>query len=305
MKKLKKIVKNEDGQALVFFALLLVVLLGVAALVVDVGMMRVTKVEMQTAADAAALAGAQDLLNGGDAEGTAVYYAEKNGAENTMLPEQEDPTKIEVVCTKNVNYTFARILGFEKKEVSARAVADISSVKSASGVVPLGVESQTLEYGETYVLKENAGAGSYHGNFNCLALGGQGAKVFGKNLKFGYDGILTIGDKIDTEPGNMAGKTAEGLSYRIEQDPTATFETVKKGSARICVVPVVNTLEVNGRKEVTIVGFAVFFLESSGKTGNGNNAEAFINGKFMEMVIGNSTGGAVTSYGAYKVKLIE
>ena len=44
-------------------ALLLGVLLGFAALVVDVGMMYTEKAKLQNAADAAALAGAQNLPN--------------------------------------------------------------------------------------------------------------------------------------------------------------------------------------------------------------------------------------------------
>ena len=58
MKLLKKIVKHEDGQVLVIVALLMVVLVGFAALLIDVGAMYLTKTNMQNAADAAALAGA-------------------------------------------------------------------------------------------------------------------------------------------------------------------------------------------------------------------------------------------------------
>lgn len=297
---------EEKGQAMVLIALLTTVLLGITALTVDMGYLQWQKRQIQNTADASALAGAQDLQN---AEDAAQRYAELNGVPDTDIsvnPTNIDPTKCEVVCTKNVQYTFARVLGFNDATLEARAVAAVRPVKSYSGAVPLGVEKQTFEYGKTYVLKKNAGAGQYHGNFGCLALGDKrGANVYGDYLKYGYNGWLEIGDKVDTEPGNMAGDTSAGLNYRINQDPTATFDTVEKGSARIVVVPVVNTMDVNGRKEVTVVGFAVFFLESSGTTGKGNNAEAYINGKFMEMALGNSVGGGDTSYGAYKVQLTE
>lgn len=306
---MKKLVTNEDGQVMILFALVLVVLMGFAALTVDVGSMTLTKTKLQTAADAAALAGAQDLKNA-NYDNTVISYAKLNGVPETDIsvnPTNTDPMKLEVVCTRNVKHTFARVLGFTDTTLMARAVVSVSAVKSVSGAVPLGLEDQTLVYGETYLLKENAGAGQYHGNFGGLALGGNGANNFRNNFKYGYDGVLTVGEKVDTEPGNMAGPTIDGINYRISQDPAATFETVQKGSARICVVPVVDTMDVNGRKEVTIVGFAVFFLESvvNEGHGNGNNAEAAVYGKFMEMMVGNSTGGAETSYGAYKLQLIE
>jgi Flp pilus assembly protein TadG len=55
------ILLNEKGVVLVYVAILLVVFLGIAALAVDVGYVMVSKNELQTAADAAALAGARQL----------------------------------------------------------------------------------------------------------------------------------------------------------------------------------------------------------------------------------------------------
>ena len=54
-------VRREDGQTLVLFALVLVVLVGISALVVDVGLKYSTERRYQAITDAAALAGAQEL----------------------------------------------------------------------------------------------------------------------------------------------------------------------------------------------------------------------------------------------------
>ena len=90
---------------------------------------------MQNAADAGALAGAQDLPDAGNAVSKAKDFAELNGAEKSnttaTTPYGGDATKIEVVCTKNVQYSFARVLGFTDADVSARAVAQ--KTKGASG----------------------------------------------------------------------------------------------------------------------------------------------------------------------------
>lgn len=124
---LNQTMKKEEGQVLVLFALMLVVLLGIAALVIDAGMLHLTKSKMQIAADAAALAGAQDLPNSTSAINTAKDFSELNGAAKittfVTTPYKGDSYKIEVVCTKNVQYSFARVLGLSDADVSARAVA--------------------------------------------------------------------------------------------------------------------------------------------------------------------------------------
>lgn len=124
-----KLLKDESGQALVLVALLMVVLLGFAALVIDVGSLYITKANLQNAADAAALAGAKDLGTSNDATATAKNYAKMNGCENTAVnPTNTNPTKIEVICTKTVPRIFAVFLSNKDTDVSARAVAQKSGI---------------------------------------------------------------------------------------------------------------------------------------------------------------------------------
>lgn len=123
----KKLIRDENGQSLVLVALLLVVLMGIIALVIDLGLMQSAKAKMQNAADAAALAGAQDLPNIAKAINTAENFARLNGVSDGNItattPYKDDPAMIKVVCTKNVPYSFARILEFTSVNVSAQAVA--------------------------------------------------------------------------------------------------------------------------------------------------------------------------------------
>lgn len=158
MKKIIKLVKNEDGQALILVTLLMVVLLGFAALVVDLGTLYVTKAKLQNAADAAALAGAQDLPTASTAENTAITYAGKNGVKSssgdtvtTTAPYNSDSTKIEVVCTRTVKNYFVGVLGpkFATTDVSARAVAQKSQM--AIGALPfINMGDQYLKADGTY-----------------------------------------------------------------------------------------------------------------------------------------------------------
>ncbi|MEA4915778.1 MAG: pilus assembly protein TadG-related protein [Christensenella sp.] len=128
MRFINKWLKFEGGQSIILVAFTIAMLCGVAALVVDTSQVSVTQGQLQNAADAAALAAANDLPSASAASATADAYAEMNGvsAANTTAttPYKGNSNKVEVVCTKTVQYTFARILGFNSKVVTARAVAE-------------------------------------------------------------------------------------------------------------------------------------------------------------------------------------
>src|SRR5262245_23487041 len=74
--------RDERGQAIVLSVLALVALMGMCALVLDVGNWFRTKRRLQATSDAAALAGAQKLPGApGIAQGMALDYANKNGGD--------------------------------------------------------------------------------------------------------------------------------------------------------------------------------------------------------------------------------
>ena len=64
MKKIKSLLKNENGNMMVMFAISIVALLGAVAMVVDIGRLYHEKSILQNAVDAAALGGAQGLVIG-------------------------------------------------------------------------------------------------------------------------------------------------------------------------------------------------------------------------------------------------
>jgi Flp pilus assembly protein TadG len=309
--------KEESGQAIVMFAIGFVVLLGFTALAVDIGSVASEKSNLQNAADAAALAGAQELpANPEKAKLIASQYALANGKAGDQVVGTEvsgDDLIITVTIEREVNGYFSQFLGIDSNDVAAKATAKVTPnvtpqdmittttedsgdpVGGVSGVIPLGVEAITFNYGELYTLKEGGGNAIFDGNYGGLQLGKAGESNFETNIRDGYLGPLSVGDKIFTETGNMAAANSAILE-RISKDPTATFETVLPGSPRLVTIIVVETMEVNGHKEVTIVGFAVFFLESGDGKVNGHYQ---ITGRFKEMVVPNSTPGTGTDYGAH------
>lgn len=214
MKRLvKKFVRKEDGQTLILIALMMVVLLGFAALVIDVGRLYVAKREMQNAADAGALAGAQDLPDADAAKGTAVDYAkDKNGADSAVAvtPYKGEANKIEVTTTKNVSYTFARILGFTDTDVFARAVG----VKSGGGGFDswfFAEESIVIESNKLGSNKNDPVKVNIHSNGTIL--------IKGNNGKVYVDGSITAVGTLDitqiTGNGNFINGIAQGSSVNV------------------------------------------------------------------------------------------
>ena len=130
MEKGLKLIKNhERGQVLVIVALMIVGLIGLAALLLDGGMMQVTRREIQSVADASALAGGNLVPNQPDAaREIARDYVISNGLEDSNIvsiitPYEGDATKIEVILEQPASFTFGRIFTSSGSMISARAVA--------------------------------------------------------------------------------------------------------------------------------------------------------------------------------------
>lgn len=131
-----KLIKNESGQAMIIAALSMVVIFGFAALVIDIGRVSVEKRNLQNIADSAALGGAADLPSSDLAKVTAVNIANDSSVTaTTVSPYNGDNSKIQVTVSANVDYTFAKILGFTSKVVSVSAVAQ-KNVKWSGDALP-------------------------------------------------------------------------------------------------------------------------------------------------------------------------
>jgi len=301
---LKKLLREQKGAVIVITALMATAMMGFGALAVDIGNLYLNKTQLAKEADAAALAGAMDLPGDpSQAVVTAQSYAVMNGkaGDRVQASVNDDNSIVSVTISRTVPLFFANAFNqLSSSAVSATAKAANKVITGVNGAVPLGVEKQTLVYGQTYTLKEGGGDGS-NGNYGALGLGGSGASLYCYNLQQGYDGRLYVGQMVNTETGNMSGPTSSGLSYRLNQDPYATYETVQKDSPRIIVVPIIESFDVNGHKQVQIVGFAAFFLEGVGGSGNDN----YVTGKFLKMYDMGETDGAGTDYGLRNIRLIE
>ena len=137
---------SERGQSMVLTVIFMVVLLGFAALVVDVGGWYRTHRQMQSTADAAALAGAAKLVDGtGSASATALDFGNRNGggvaAADISFPATYSPgDTIDVTARKPEAGVFAKLFGLMSVDVRAHARALSMPPSQAKWVAPIGVD---------------------------------------------------------------------------------------------------------------------------------------------------------------------
>lgn len=151
--------KREEGQTLILLALGLIVLCGFLGLAIDVGQVRATKVKLESAADATALAGALEVNQCGDVSNcdemqTAVKTAlAENGLSGSVFvtqcssatgklilalnngpcalgtkdPNQGDAHYVETVLTYKQPTIFAAVFGIKSITISARSEAGLNN----------------------------------------------------------------------------------------------------------------------------------------------------------------------------------
>ncbi len=287
---------GAKGQTAVIFTLVLVTLLGATALGTDVAVMYANWSELQKAVDAAALAGANFLPNDpASAQSTATQYAEMNGlsqSEITATQVSPNDQQITVSASRVVPYFFGRVLGLTTQLISVSATAAIpyspSTIGGAYegtnsgggtttssytgqygtstgqyGLVPIGLDyNTTYTNGESMTLHDTqVGAG----NWGTVELGSPGGSTLRSNLANGYSGPISVGDWINTEPGQAIGPVDQGLTDRLnaaqQTDPSGTFSSHSSNDPRVLFLPLVNWESPNGRAAVQVMGFVAVWLD--------------------------------------------
>lgn len=147
-----KAITEERGQVIILLVVFMVVLLGMAAMVIDVGYAYYAHRSLQASADASALAGAQELPDPARAESVAHEYSAGTGGKNQRdnVPGVQttvttrclnavpgcDPVNAVVVTERaaRVPTIFAKVLGIDHFDVKVKATAC-----SPCGVKPLDI----------------------------------------------------------------------------------------------------------------------------------------------------------------------
>lgn len=251
---------DQRGQALVFIVVAMTVLLGMAALVLDVGSWFRADRHLQAAADAAALAGAQALPEDtGAASALAGAYVEKNGGpppdSMTFSGKLVANDTVTVTLSRSAPGFFSTVLGIDSVQVGAKASARAGNVSAARWVAPIVVSwkhpllpgggrcSPLPCFGEQTELKlvnlHKPGSGDAAGAFGLLNLRGDGSGSAGASevsdwMARGFDQYMKLG-KYWSVPSAMfnSSQFKDALAQRIGDEvlfPIFMPPIVKGGS---------------------------------------------------------------------------
>ncbi len=293
---------NEHGSVGILVMLMMVVILASTGAVIDVGVVLVNRTQLSNALDYAALAGAQELPdNVSDARAVATDYLIQNKVDpsDVTITIAPDGKSISIDGNRPVEYAFLRIAGLQGTTVNAQSKVVLGAVSSIKGGLrPFAIEDFPYAYGAEVVLKQGAGDG-YHGNYGVVALGGSGSSVYESNALYGYAGTVTIGDEIDTEPGNMANVSNQLQTYI--NGISDTFENHTRKSDKLWTVPLVDSLEENGRGTVVVTGFAQVYVETVQKKAG----KIEIMARFIKFVVNGDIDTSIVDRGTYGVKLVN
>ncbi len=236
------IIRKEDGAITIIVAILLVVIIGFSALVIDIGHLYQVRRQLQSAADAAALAAAQEIIKGGDelrVSTVADTYAKKNDFNQDLGTIRElemvypsEMTKFEaeyakVTVKKNVALFLAPIFSllasgnFTDRTIYAQAKAEVVFVTGGTGLVPWGVpivRARKVEAevnGITSELLKNTSTGRWEGSLILPNV----SNVKGYAVKLTYFNSQSTSDFPDGFPESLLPSAYIGIHNN--NDPIA------------------------------------------------------------------------------------
>ena len=222
--------RDESGQALALCVVALVALLGICAFVIDIGSAYLAQRTLQASADAAALAGAQEIPNVGTALAVAKQYDGRAGSKNNVeritgavasTAEAKCLAKgiacapanaVAVRQTARVQTSFARVLGIDHIDVEAHATAQITS-----GEVPWAIFAYDQSCGGL-VLKSNGDNIDVEGGIRSNG----SFEVNGKNVHAAYassGGPNACAPKVDGENIDFGGQPEPVFDTKLHPWP--------------------------------------------------------------------------------------
>ena len=291
--------RKSSGQTVVLVALMLPALLGAVALGTDVTVFYFNWVQLQKAADAGALAGANYLPdNPSQACTTANQLAQNNGVKASEIVSTgvaADNLSISIKLQRTVSYFLAKVLGLSNGIVTTAATAtpqfppstlnatmpgqvppggdnngangDTCADIGTCGLIPIGLDSNTIHSDGTQITLQQGQLGP--GNWDLLALGGVGGANLRTNIANGYNSMVSVGDWVTTEPGKKVGPVDQGFQDRLDKassvDFDSTFSSHLVNNPRVLILPVVDWQHPNGRSSVQVTSFASVWLETYSK----------------------------------------
>src|SRR5436190_9063812 len=303
--------RNQSGQALVLTVVFLVSMLGMSALVLDVGSWYRSKRNLQATADSAALAGAQALPDTpSSASGLAGQYAQKNASDlatadysvgSNIVPNDQ----ITVHITRPAPGFFAKLFGIDSVNVGATATAESEGMAQARYVAPITVRNTHPMlagpgcpcYGPDNETSIPLGKNGAPGSFAMLDLTGDstgttGASTLADWIVNGYDHYLPLGGYY-SDPGAKFNNSQilAALNQRVGTE---------------LLFPVYDTLTSGGSNATYhIIAWAAFHLESVETQGTGGSITGYFTDIVWDGVPATTPGGGGPNLGVHTVQLVD
>lgn len=235
--------REQVGQSLVMLTLFLFVLIGMSVLLIDSGRWYVQRHNLQGAADASALAGAQQLpASIGDANLQARKYA-------TAQLLQDRPTidsvvvsnsSVKVTLSTQGDTFFGNALTEYSPVITVDATAMALSPLGMRQMLPFAYLAGTYTLGSQYPVKTrdsafgNQGAVRPPSGSSCTASSGANdyRDIILTSDNGGVDACaVPVGETITTETGNIAGPTLQGFETRIGTNTQSIDDVFEYDSA--------------------------------------------------------------------------
>lgn len=312
--------RSERGQAAVLTVIFLAALLGAVALVLDVGSWFREQRNTQAAADAAALAAAQELpYNTALADARVASYLAKNrGGEAQITYSHKWATNdtITVDVERSAPGVFSKLFGIDSVDVDARAVARAAGLEAARWVAPIvvNIKHEKLNcdkdekgrpvpcFGQPTTLTlahlHKPGSGDAAGAFGLINLdradtGSVGGSTLGKWIDKGFDGTMPIGDYTSVPSAKFNDSHVKGALNARMNDP----------ARNVLLFPIYKSITGSGSTAVYViagwVGFKVTSFKASGSEGE-------VKGSFQQVIWEGiqSASGANLNFGVRSVALV-
>jgi Flp pilus assembly protein TadG len=264
--------RSESGQVVALFAVLLIVLFGVAALVIDVGVWFAASRNVQGTADAAALAAAQELPNDpARASSEAASYTTLNNAALSGSPAfSPDNSTVTVTVQRDVPSVFAKNFGLTSETIKARATAQTKGASCVPGrpstmpdgqPIPFVVSTDAAPPNNPFGVQTTLGYGPSNpvgpGEFGLIDLSDGVANgnpgTIASWIDAGYNGTICTGG-LPAINGNktMPSSVVAAMNQLVQSRP-------------VVLLPVYSGTDWSGN--LVVVGWAAFHLTGWDPTG--------------------------------------
>jgi Flp pilus assembly protein TadG len=301
--------KNQRGQATVLSLVFMTVLLGLAALVLDIGSWYRADRDTQSTADAAALAGAQALPDStATASSLASQYASKNGGglQSVTFSSSLGPNDtISVRIQKPAQGIFTKLFGVNSINVGSKASARTALISSAKYVAPIVVKNMHPEllgtagcpcFGSDNVTTIPLGRNGAPGAFDLLNLdgsrGGTSPDTLASWMLKGYDGYLDIGQYY-SDPG-------------AKWDSSQMHSALDQRIGTTLLFPVYdNIIGTGSNAQYHVIGWVGFHLLSYEARGSSGSITGYFTEVIWTGLQATSGGSQPPNFGARSVQLVD